>query len=402
MNEKNKKFETKKNPPIFKTFQIVNVNSKIKRYTLKKIKTPEKISNIENKKSVKFLTKKTQYFKTENFSYKKNNSQNPDFNYGRWTKEERFTFLQGISLYGANWKKIKGLIPSRTAIQVRSHAQKFRIKMKSCKDEQLGIDFTLPTIHSIKDMINKIRSVNSKYNIVYIFKHLSDQHDRKRKLKKQNKNVIIHNESTINENKYNNLEENKNNYINNNIINNININDINKNGKINTSEKTKEKNESNERINKNLSINFIPPNNDIKLNSSNYINNYSNHFLLNKKNTFLNINNNILNTLNNIKLIDNIYNDFILNNYNNYYNNLNDNFLINFLLANNPNAPFRNVLSMINLFNSLINHNSNMRTMEANSNNNIALKEQSNNTSLNKNNKLTNDNTNMTSLMNKV
>ena len=62
-------------------------------------------------------------------------------------------FLQGISLYGNNWKKIKTLISTRTAKQVRSHAQKFFIKMKFCKDEVLGIDFTLNDICNIKDMI---------------------------------------------------------------------------------------------------------------------------------------------------------------------------------------------------------------------------------------------------------
>ena len=81
MNENNKKFETKKNPAIFKTFQTLSDNSKLKRYNLKKIKTQEKITNLERKKSVKFLSKKILYFKTENFSHeKKRNSKNPDFN----------------------------------------------------------------------------------------------------------------------------------------------------------------------------------------------------------------------------------------------------------------------------------------------------------------------------------
>jgi len=42
---------------------------------------------------------------------------------GRWTKEEHDLFLKGLELYGREWKKIAAIIPTRTVVQIRTHAQ---------------------------------------------------------------------------------------------------------------------------------------------------------------------------------------------------------------------------------------------------------------------------------------
>jgi SHAQKYF class myb-like DNA-binding protein len=52
------------------------------------------------------------------------------YNQGRWTYEEHFRFIDGILLYGNNWKKVQKHIGSRSPIQARSHAQKFFIRIK--------------------------------------------------------------------------------------------------------------------------------------------------------------------------------------------------------------------------------------------------------------------------------
>ena len=57
--------------------------------------------------------------------------------------------------------KAKKLISTRTAVQVRSHAQKFYRKLKMCKDEVLGIDFTSDNITSIREMILIIKRTSS-------------------------------------------------------------------------------------------------------------------------------------------------------------------------------------------------------------------------------------------------
>eukprot|EP00607_Mallomonas_marina_P010286 CAMPEP_0182417880 /NCGR_PEP_ID=MMETSP1167-20130531/2322_1 /TAXON_ID=2988 /ORGANISM="Mallomonas Sp, Strain CCMP3275" /LENGTH=470 /DNA_ID=CAMNT_0024591703 /DNA_START=32 /DNA_END=1444 /DNA_ORIENTATION=+ len=44
---------------------------------------------------------------------------------GRWTDEEHELFLKGLRLYNRNWKKLAGLIKTRTTVQIRTHAQKY-------------------------------------------------------------------------------------------------------------------------------------------------------------------------------------------------------------------------------------------------------------------------------------
>ena len=58
------------------------------------------------------------------------NSGSNDSNNGRWGKEEQKRFAEAVLKYGNNWKKIQGHISSRNITQVRSHAQKFLMKLK--------------------------------------------------------------------------------------------------------------------------------------------------------------------------------------------------------------------------------------------------------------------------------
>ena len=131
---------------------------------------------------VKFITKKN--FNERN-KYKNKSSDNFIFNEGRWSEEEHKKFLEGIVIYGINWKKVKTFIQTRTNTQVRSHAQKFFYKMKICKDESLGIDFTSNTIRNIKDMVNQIKNNNYSFNIINIFKYLEYKCDNIEKSKKK-------------------------------------------------------------------------------------------------------------------------------------------------------------------------------------------------------------------------
>ena len=55
---------------------------------------------------------------------KKKKKEEPDHNTGRWTEAEHYTFLQGVGQHGKDCSKIAAMIPSRTALQVRTHAQK--------------------------------------------------------------------------------------------------------------------------------------------------------------------------------------------------------------------------------------------------------------------------------------
>lgn len=55
--------------------------------------------------------------------YKTKNSEK--FQIGKWNKDECLRFMEAISLYGKNWKKIQEYVGTRSITQIRSHAQKF-------------------------------------------------------------------------------------------------------------------------------------------------------------------------------------------------------------------------------------------------------------------------------------
>jgi len=48
----------------------------------------------------------------------------------RWTDEEHKKFLEALKLYGRAWRKIEQHIGTKTAVQIRSHAQKFFSKLQ--------------------------------------------------------------------------------------------------------------------------------------------------------------------------------------------------------------------------------------------------------------------------------
>lgn len=52
---------------------------------------------------------------------------------GRWTREEHNAFLRGLELHGKGWKKIASLIKTRTVVQIRTHAQKYFLKLQKSR-----------------------------------------------------------------------------------------------------------------------------------------------------------------------------------------------------------------------------------------------------------------------------
>ena len=50
---------------------------------------------------------------------------------GRWSAVEHERFLQGLELYGKNWKQVCVVVGTRSAIQTRTHAQKYLAKLSA-------------------------------------------------------------------------------------------------------------------------------------------------------------------------------------------------------------------------------------------------------------------------------
>ncbi|EPS72249.1 hypothetical protein M569_02508, partial [Genlisea aurea] len=48
----------------------------------------------------------------------------------RWTEEEHTSFLEALKLYGRAWQRIEEHIGTKSAVQIRSHAQKFFTKLE--------------------------------------------------------------------------------------------------------------------------------------------------------------------------------------------------------------------------------------------------------------------------------
>ena len=76
--------------------------------------------------------------KSSNVSNRKSSKSEGGHEHGRWTPEEHDLFLEGLMLYGNEWKSVQGHIKTRSATQARSHAQKFFIKLR--KDLSSEVD----------------------------------------------------------------------------------------------------------------------------------------------------------------------------------------------------------------------------------------------------------------------
>ena len=225
---------------------------------------------------------------------------------GRWRFKEHILFLEGLDKYGANWKKIYQLIKTRSICQIRSHSQKFFLKLKKVKDEQLGLDFTSDTINNIKDMIKSIKSINKDFDLVKVFLYLSEKYVANKKEEKQKNNEKVLNDKN---------DKNSNSDINNTNTSNLNnnIDDNNNNNNIIVSNPNQEMNfysKLNNNIsedNKSFNNNLISNNNfENNIFNANYFNNvfftnnnnisYSNNIFFSYSNNFM-IQNELLNNL---------------------------------------------------------------------------------------------------------
>mmetsp|Transcript_10005 Transcript_10005/g.13096 ORF Transcript_10005/g.13096 Transcript_10005/m.13096 type:complete len:171 (-) Transcript_10005:291-803(-) len=58
------------------------------------------------------------------------NSSSPQLKFGRWGNDEHTRFIEGMQLFGKDWINVTKVVQTRSVVQVRSHAQKFSLKLK--------------------------------------------------------------------------------------------------------------------------------------------------------------------------------------------------------------------------------------------------------------------------------
>ena len=169
----------------------------------------------QSKQPIKFiLTKQTSPLNQTEFLQKKtiqkdidSNPESGDSNNGRWGKEEQSLFAEAVLKYGNDWKKIQSHVSSRNITQVRSHAQKFLMKLKESeflKDKGLEKNLSWTKVMNFLSM--KLTHDELK-NVLYSVEQtgLKKNNGRKayknlKKIKKNNTNMEINeNNENINE-----------------------------------------------------------------------------------------------------------------------------------------------------------------------------------------------------------
>ena len=142
-------------------------------------------------------------------------------NGGRWNKDEQKRFAEAVLKYGNDWKKIQNHIFSRNITQVRSHAQKFLMKLK---DNDFVKNKGLAQSMSWTKVMNYLRNALTHEELKKVLFSVEQNDEKKngKKIKKNKKKKLNENDysdysgnsnfDTNGENTYVFVEEEENNY----------------------------------------------------------------------------------------------------------------------------------------------------------------------------------------------
>ena len=122
---------------------------------------------------------------------------NGNLNGGRWNKEEQFRFAEAVLKYGNDWKQIQRHVNSRNMTQVRSHAQKFLMKLK---ETNFMMNQKINPNLSWTKIMNYLRA-NFQYNELKDLFFSVEQKEEKKEEKKKIRRII--NKSNKNKKKNN-------------------------------------------------------------------------------------------------------------------------------------------------------------------------------------------------------
>ena len=192
-----------------------------------------------------------------------------DSNNGRWDKEEQKRFAEAVLKYGNDWKKIQNHVFSRNITQVRSHAQKFLMKLKenellTNKGLEKNLSWTKVMIY-----LNSTLSYDELKEVLFSVEQTEQKKNGRKNMRKTKKNINLDKNLEKTENLSDDSGSNLNSETNNSSLLCF-ENDMNENNYINIDEKIKHKNveeEEKEILQKYIEC-FNPTSNNITLNTS--------------------------------------------------------------------------------------------------------------------------------------
>ena len=112
------------NPPISDEAVVMTVLCTLQTVPVKRSGKKPSVKRSEKKPSVKKTIEKVRMRHTTHAQIGLDGK-----NTGLWTDEEHQQFLDGMEKYGREWRKVAEILPTRTPTQIRSHAQKFLLKL---------------------------------------------------------------------------------------------------------------------------------------------------------------------------------------------------------------------------------------------------------------------------------
>ena len=155
-------------------------------------------------KQIKFVLTKDE-FPSINLLQKKtlskideSKSDQNNMNGGRWNRDEQKRFAEAVLKFGNDWKKIQNHIFSRNITQVRSHAQKFLMKLKENSFAQnKGVTQSMSWTKTM-NYLRTILSYDELKEMLFSVEQNDESKNEKKKSKKYKKNrKLDKNESNL-------------------------------------------------------------------------------------------------------------------------------------------------------------------------------------------------------------
>ena len=151
------------------------------------------------KKNVKFILTKEEFpsisFLKKKIEIKEEKKEKENLNGGRWNKEEQKRFAEAVLKYGNDWKQIQIHVFSRNMTQIRSHAQKFLMKLKEndfliknnidlnlCWTKMMNILRENVEYDKLKELLFSVEQNEEKKNVTKKIKNNAKNKKKKNKL----------------------------------------------------------------------------------------------------------------------------------------------------------------------------------------------------------------------------